>query len=195
MLPPTWPPNHGSMSVFQSVLPVARLADELVERLGQLDRERGLVVEARERLHERRDLGRLVAGQVETRLAVHDGVGGRPGEDGGGARGAREEERRAGRDGGDDDREDARRRASGRRCGERPACVRSTGRLATGCASSAGANATGAGGADGPPAGGAGGTGAVASSAAGVDGVGCGAAAGGSYGDVGSWSVIGTPFA
>ena len=78
---------------------------------------------------------------------------------------------------------------------DRPDCVRSTGRLAIGCASSAGANATGAGGSDGPPAGGAGGTGAVASSAAGVNGVGCDAAAGGSYGDVGSWSVIGTPFA
>ena len=77
----TWPPNHGSMSVGQRLLAVGRLADELVERLVELGRERGLVVEAREGRHDLGELGLLAAREVEPELRVDDAVRRRPGED------------------------------------------------------------------------------------------------------------------
>ena len=89
-----------------ALLAVGRLADELVEDLVDLGRERGLVVEAREGAEDLGQLRLLVAGEVEPDLGVGDAVVRGPGEDRRRARRAGEQHGPGGgRDGdqGDDD--------------------------------------------------------------------------------------------
>ena len=66
----------------ERLLAIRRLADQLVEDLVQLDRECGLVLEAREGLHDLRKLRGLVAREVEAELRVGGAVGRCPGHDG-----------------------------------------------------------------------------------------------------------------
>ena len=105
------------------LLAVRRVADQVVEDLIELAVERCLVGEARELREERPDGLLLIAGEVETDLAIDDGVLGDIAEDGRGRRAAGEQ-RRGGRGGTDDERDD---RDGGRPAETAPAALRRVG--------------------------------------------------------------------